>query len=557
MLPAARPGAAPESAPQQVSLPQQVKPVIDDAPHPGERRTDERPGGRQADGPQSAGRPCGGAWLLLTLPMVLTALVVSIGATVRPLWQDELATWWAVTLPTADFNRLLGSWDLVFLPYYLFMRGWVALFGSSVFALRLPSMLAMVAAAGAVTMLGRRLWGTRGAVAAGVLFALVPAVTRYAHEGRPYAFVLFGAVLSTLLLLRAAQRPSVGRWTAYAVVLGLTGCLHLISLALLLAHGAWVWQSRRVDGQPVEVARRWLVTAAVAVAPAVVLGGLGQRQQGQVSWINTPWSSLIWMPGDLIGANKVAVCLGVLFVLAMLGRRHLTSPTVAMLAVWAFVPILLLYAARPAVDLFIPRYLLFTVPAWCLLAAGGLVRLAGWVELPAIGRLPVVRRLPVALRGSRAAAATLAVALLAIGALSLPGQAAARLPEGWQPDFQAVARVLASQQQPGDGIVYQNDHARERMALAYLMGAAAPRDILLQTPAEQLGSYDVRECAEPAVCAVPAARIWFLTTRTKGDLFSYLPEAKADFLRTGFTVERTEEFANVRLLLLVRSDARS
>jgi mannosyltransferase len=100
------------------------------------------------------------------------------------------------------------------------MHGWTAVFGDSVLSLRLSSIMAMAAAVALTGELGRRLLGT-GTVA-GILACLLPNLTRYAAEARPYAWVCLMSVLALLLLYRTVDRPGLGGWVAYAAaVLGL------------------------------------------------------------------------------------------------------------------------------------------------------------------------------------------------------------------------------------------------------------------------------------------------------------------------------------------------
>ena len=82
------------------------------------------------------------------LPMAVVAVLGGIGLNRPGLWEDELATWGMVTVGFDDFVAVLRNVDASIGPYYLLLRGWVALAGSSDVALRVPSLLAMTAAAG-------------------------------------------------------------------------------------------------------------------------------------------------------------------------------------------------------------------------------------------------------------------------------------------------------------------------------------------------------------------------------------------------------------------------
>ena len=92
---------------------------------------------------------------------------------------------------------------------------WIAAFGDSIDAMRSLSVLAMAGAAACVTLAGRKLAGTGPGLLAGLVFALMPSVSRFAQEARSYALEVLVATLAALLLLRALDRPSVPRWVAY------------------------------------------------------------------------------------------------------------------------------------------------------------------------------------------------------------------------------------------------------------------------------------------------------------------------------------------------------
>jgi mannosyltransferase len=173
---------------------QDAPPVVADGPGPGPVKAARR-------------RPRLG-WLTALVPAAVTLVVGGYRAGDRQLWEDEDATWHASTLGFSDFHRLIGHVDLALAPYYVFMHGWIVLFGDSPLALRAPSVLAMAASAGLLVPLGRRLAGPGVGMVAGLLFAAVPAVSRYAQEARPYALAMLLAVASTLLALRALDRPT-------------------------------------------------------------------------------------------------------------------------------------------------------------------------------------------------------------------------------------------------------------------------------------------------------------------------------------------------------------
>src|SRR5438477_5595065 len=240
-------------------------------------------------------------------PVLLALALAAWGLGTPALWADELATWGAVRLGWAELFRLVGHVDAVVAPYYVVEKLWTAVAGTSPVALRLPSVVAMAVAAGLVAVLGARLAGRRVGLVAGLVFAAVPATSRFAQEARPYAFVVLLAVLATLLLVRFVERPGVRTGLPYALTVALLGAFHLVGLLLLGAHA---------------VAARgrfaaWAVWAGCGAAPVLSLFWLGYRQSRQVSWIPPAHLHVILAaPGDIFVSGEVAGALVLLGLLA-------------------------------------------------------------------------------------------------------------------------------------------------------------------------------------------------------------------------------------------------
>lgn len=217
--------------------------------------------------PSGAGRDRLWTALLLVLPGAVSLALIVRGIGGRQLWRDEHATWWAATLSFGDLGTLIRSIDVVFTPYYVLMHLWVGVAGESATAMRVPGALAMAAAPGLLALLGRRLFTRQVGLVAGLAFAVVPAVTRYGQEVRPYAFAVAAVLLSTLLLVRALQRPGFKVWVAYTLSVPLVGWSHLASLAVLAPHLVLVVQARRAGDRIVG----WAYAAAGILGLCFVL----------------------------------------------------------------------------------------------------------------------------------------------------------------------------------------------------------------------------------------------------------------------------------------------
>ncbi len=149
----------------------------------------------------------------LVLPVwIASYFAVLWRAAHRPLWYDELFTYYVSMSPT--WERFVGSIRNVDLNpplSYLFVRASIVLFGNSPFAVRLPSMLGFLAASLVVYVLvTRRLGGALGLASLGIFWS--SSLSRYAAEARPYGLLLGFFSIAMLCWWRAAD---VRRWTMW------------------------------------------------------------------------------------------------------------------------------------------------------------------------------------------------------------------------------------------------------------------------------------------------------------------------------------------------------
>ncbi|MGY0062636.1 glycosyltransferase family 39 protein [Streptomyces sp. LZ34] len=344
------------------------------------------------------------------------------------MWRDESTTYQVAHRGVADILHLLGDADVAHGLYYLLMHGVFALWDGGLPALRLPSVLAMAAAAAGVALLGHRLAGPRAGLCAGVVFALAPAVQRYAQEGRSYALVCAAVVWCTHLLLSAVANPRKRTWAGYAAAASMTCLLHEFAVLAVLAHGLALVLAR----VPAPVRRSWARAAsavAVVLAPLVIVS---QQQAALVGWIGAPGQP------ELLGfAALTAVGIGCATVplpapgpipLRTLALPLLILPAATLLAVSWIHPI------------YVDRYVLYSYVGFALLAGAGLDAALRAAPHPKVG-----------------AAALAAVAVAAL----LPYSIELRTPQSRLDDPMAAARAVRELTRPGDGVLFVPARRRE------------------------------------------------------------------------------------------------
>jgi mannosyltransferase len=265
------------------------------------------------------------------------------------------------------------------------------------------------------------------------------------------------------------------------------------------------------------------------------------RQSATISWIRLARATQSAFPTQLFGSGTVAALLVGLAVVAMY-VAHARGTQLKLVAIWALAPPVLAFDTFPVAHLFQFRYLLFTVPAWVLLAAAGIDALSRWWGSWGAPARPG----PLA----STVAVTLVVTLVAAG---WSGQVAARHdPVIGYPDYRGAARTIGADLRPGDSIVYGGLHVLARRGMTYEMrNVPRPRDVFLYESAERRGAYVAHECPDPAACLGATRRIWLVNTTLSADALADLTPFVAALLRDRFTVSRGWEFQHLHLVLMI------
>ncbi|MGW4304964.1 glycosyltransferase family 39 protein [Streptomyces californicus] len=504
------------------------------------------------------------------------------------VWRDEAATWQVARRSTGDIVRMLEHVDVVHSLYYLCMHGLFAGFGPSTTVLRLPSVLAVAAAAACVALIGHRLAGAYVGLGAGLALGLLPAVQFYLQEGRPYALVAAGSAASTLLLVNALRgRARKRTWAAYACAVLVCGWLNWLALLILPAHLITLLWSRAPRGVRV----RWAVAAGAATAGVLPLALFSLDQSGQVSWVPPlTWHMMIGPAillaigglGGLLGRRTgtgtgtapgtgmgTAERTGVAGRTDRTGRADRTdlagppdlanragrpgpagtveppgpvtgSPSVAAVGLPLLaVPQLGLIALSLVKPLFVDRYILFSLLGLALL----------------IGAL-IGRAVDEVARRSRPAARCVLPVLVAVALVALlPQSLAKRSPASRVDDVLAAAERTRQLKHDGDGVLFI-PAARRDTWLVTPDAFTGTRDIALAETPEESGTLKGVEASPARVRAAMLAqrRILLVTdatgvarpTRGRRD------RTKAEVLATHFTLVSDERIRGRRVAVYER-----
>ena len=500
------------------------------------------PATRTSPGPAAPGRTTLAArlglpdwtvtWVVVMAPAIAGLVMGGYKLGYPSLWRDEATTKIVVDRSVSQIFALLHHTDAVHGAYYILVHFVVDVLGTSAAALRLPSLVAMAVACAFTAAITRRLALMAGApfadftgVCAGVVFAVLPFMIRYAQEARSYAIVTMLATIATYMLLRAICD---GRrwWVAYAVAVGLCGLFNIFGLLILVPHGvslaiagvreraavaraamavteadAAVGQSRdatasrggtpatgtgsselaasapaglsgrRVVGLPVA----WLVAAVIPLLVLSPLCVVAYAQRGVLGWMSRPtFNAVVALAYNGAGSWRLIAPVFTLVVGGVLAglfvdrsRRPFTPGIVAF--PWMVLPPALLIGVSQIHPIYDVRYVEFCLPALAILVAWGLawlVRLAAFTPLGRAG----LTWLPSA------------VVILGLLALLVSPDRQIRTNNARPDDLRAAAYLVQNHARPGDIIFYIPISGRV-LALAYPSAFKNLRDIALdQSP---------------------------------------------------------------------------
>lgn len=399
-------------------------------------------------------------WFDPLLLGVVATLVSSIGSWIPSKWNDEAATQTAATRSIGQLWQMMHHIDAVHGAYYAFMHFWILAFGTSNFALRAPSMLAVGAACAGVVVLGKRLGTRRIAIFSGVVFMILPRVTWMAIEARSYAFTALVAVWLTIVLLHVVDVRRPKWWAVYALLAAIGVVLNVYLALLVVAHGVALVIAYRRRHQPLRRLVSWGIAAALAAVLAspivrlvvgqtsqlpfgpLTLGGVANAFAFQQYFTGaTPTlARSVPVPPTTVWATAaivLACCGWALMIATVVSRRIRATATnnasLGLLTVtlpWMFVPLVLIIGFSLVVTpIYTARYFSFTTPAVALLMGTAIAAFSTqWRRILAVG---------------------------AVVALALPIFLSQRGPTSKNDtDWQQAAAVLQANAKPGQDIYY-------------------------------------------------------------------------------------------------------
>jgi mannosyltransferase len=521
--------------------------------------TRRRPGGDAAGDPSGLrGKDWRSpvAWLVAVVPGVLGLVTGGYHVGRPPIWGDEGVT---KAMAARSVSQLLATMphdDIVHGAYYLVVHAVETVAGSSSpTVLRAPSVVAMAVAAAFTALIARRLATIAGSpypavtgLAAGVLFALLPAVIRYAQEARSYAIVTMLAAIATYLLLEAIEDGG-RRWIGYGAAVALTGLFNIFGLLILIAHGVTLLIAAPgmpglAGRRPAGVLARWVLAGTVAVVVLIPIVAFAYTQRDALSWmtgqvaIRSAAVSLAhtWAAPEKLFWPVVGLTVFGLAADAVTWRRGRPAVTPASVALpWLVLPPAVLLAASQFHPVYDGRYVEYCLPALAILVAWGLT----WLARLVAAAIPPLSRAGLTWLGWLPAAAILVLLVIAL----IPADAKVSLPSSRPDNLAGDSQIVAANAKPGD-IVFFIPMSYRPVTAEYPAQWRGIRDIALgQSPvaSDTLYGIDVSP-AELLKRFTHVTRVWVYTQPANA---AYMASSRA-------TPVDKEEMSLVARMKLVR-----
>jgi hypothetical protein len=379
--------------------------------------------------------------------ITLLALLLRLPGLGDSVFGDELFTYELATRP--GFGDMLDgvTGPLEISPPLYFAFAWVcAKIGDPHVWIRVPALVAGVALVPAAYALGARTVGRTAALIGAALIALSPFAIFYSTEARAYTLATLFVVLAALALLGATEHGGWKRWGLFALAACAALYSHYTAAFPLAAEVAWAAWAHRERLRELGLAclatgaglLPWLPsflddrtagfqTAIENINPLTVSFffrslGIAVLGNSYVGLRDTPGTAVVVL---LAAGLLVAVAGAVAARAGLLARLRAEPRIVLVLALAVAAPLVAALYSVPFASVYVPRTLLASLPAFCLVV-GLLVAAAP--------------------RGLAVTAAAVIIAALAVGTVEL-------YRETPKPPYKQAAAWVDDRRGPGDPVL--------------------------------------------------------------------------------------------------------
>ncbi len=309
----------------------------------------------------------------MILAVIVFAFLLRVISLNQSFWLDEATS----GLVVRNFN--LGDIITKFSPgdfhpplYYLILKLWSYVFGTSEIALRFPSIVFGVATIYVVFLIGKKLFSNKVGLIAGVLLATSGLHIYYSQEARMYSLTAF--LVSFLIYLFLKKR-----WLIFSIILmlvGLTDYPALLIIPVFLVVGRKEWRKLVISSLLLVISYLiWLPILLKQLSVGFSTAGSNWGNLlGTFSLKNFALIPIKFILGRISFDNKYIYAVIVLVTVFLFGYLILKSTRRVNFLIWMWLLVPLVLGIIISFKLSILSYFrfLFVLPAFYLLIAVGI-----------------------------------------------------------------------------------------------------------------------------------------------------------------------------------------
>lgn len=396
---------------------------------------------------RSVSAPRGKLGLSILGAILLAALGLRLYHLNSGLWFDEIVT--NVLYARMPFGSILTSYESEnqhFL-YSLLAHASFNLFGETAWALRLPAVLFGVASIWGLYLLGCEVANRTEALLASALLTFSYTHVWFSQNARGYSGLLFLAILSSYLFLRACREARPQTWLLYAISVALGLYIHVTMAFVIISHFLiflWGLATRRrttwthsLQAFSLGFGFAGLLSFQLyALVLPQVVGGMGREASVVEAWKNPIWTILELLKGMQISFAGSVMASGALLVLAAGTFSYARSKPVViqLLVIPAFIGATVVIALGHHLW---PRFFFFATGFGALVVIRGAMVFGH--QAARMFRLPSARAAWVG--------TALCLAMILVSMISIPAA------YGPKQDYLGAADFVEANKEPGDAVV--------------------------------------------------------------------------------------------------------
>jgi mannosyltransferase len=318
---------------------------------------------------------------------------------------DEGASWAAASAPTAaEVIARQPALNPGELPIHdLMLHGWIAVFGSSLAAMRALSAAFGVVSILLVYLVSRELLASRpereltltrddAGIAAGlaaVVFAVNLVTIKYSREARMYPVMLAAILAQVAMFLRALRAGGLANCAAVAVLTAIAIGSNFAAVLMPATEGLWLLSvMARAGWRPhdAQARRAWLLAALLAAGGLILVpklfSSLHAASAGGVGgWRKAPaWYEPLALFNKATGSFAFPILAALAAWGAIRGWRRGERDAIAFAILWMWAPPLMMVAASYTIaPVFVERYALSSFVPFFILVGLGIFEMPGGV----------------------------------------------------------------------------------------------------------------------------------------------------------------------------------